>query len=168
MKKKTNLPDAKLIKYQETIYKNFNDALASKNFLPYKTFMNQFLIENNVNIHNGIFAELIKKRDEYLKTCNEIKFRDFVLTFERDPRFSLEELVPAIVSNTNSRLKTLNMVDNESEHINQALINLNNLLDELLIKKGLNVEIVPNIIICFDKENKLYKIFFNKEALNAH
>ncbi|RIV16313.1 MSC_0623 family F1-like ATPase-associated protein [Mycoplasmopsis gallopavonis] len=160
-KPKNALTDAQQ-KYQNTIYRNFNEYKNSPELISYESFINQWLLESNYTKNDPIVVELLEQIKDYLASKNELRFQSFVISFDRNLSFSLENLVPCIKAEVNSNLKTLNLSLSDNPNKNYLLKNLNHLLNSLLLKK-LAVEIYPNLIVTYNQEINKYSLFFGKE-----
>ncbi|WP_426461454.1 MSC_0623 family F1-like ATPase-associated protein [Mycoplasma hafezii] len=166
--KKQDTPN-QLNEYQQMVFANYENARTAQNFLEHQAFINQFLLVNNLRQKDTNWVTLKNKAEEYLAQRNELIFDDFVLTFTRDPRFSLEELVPDLVKEPNAKLLSLSFNNSNNEAEAKLLNAFNNLLFKLLKEEQKAVELFDGIIISFDSVSNKYTILFSQELIqNAH
>ncbi|WP_051789153.1 MSC_0623 family F1-like ATPase-associated protein [Mycoplasma buteonis] len=161
---KTNGNNPKELEYQNQIFQNYELAKQNSNFLSHQAFLNQFMLANNYSMANENWNNLYNEALKTLQSKNELIFDNFVLTFTRDLRFSLTDLVPDLADHTNAKIQSFafnNASDNQQAKI---LRNFNSLLNELL-NKGIVLELFPHYILSFDKVANKYTILFSKEVI---
>ncbi|TNK82967.1 hypothetical protein C4M96_01710 [Mycoplasmopsis pullorum] len=162
--KKTKKYSKEEIEYQNLVFSTYEKARESKNFLDYSTFTNEVLLELNLSSKNPIWVEITEKSQEQIDTRNEIVFKNFIISFVRDTRFSLHSLVPTLSHEPNVNLKSLNLSIAKDPETNQILQELNKVIEKLL-NKGFLVEIVPEIIVEYDVLIDKYSIYFGKKFI---
>ncbi|QGZ97918.1 DUF2714 domain-containing protein [Mycoplasma sp. NEAQ87857] len=153
-------------RYQNLVFNEYDAVIKSNNFIPYAMLLNQFLLDNNISNQSDIYHEVFAKVNQNLKEKKEFIYQDFVITFTRDLRFSLNELVPDVQKTANVRVGNLNLTTSNNTLTNNQLLKFNQLLNRLLIENQFSVEILPNIVLRYDFALKEYKVFFGKELIN--
>ncbi|VEU70201.1 MSC_0623 family F1-like ATPase-associated protein [Mycoplasmopsis glycophila] len=163
IKKKTKSMSNEQKIYQEKIFKNYHESKQS-HFIPNESFINQVLLVANLSKKSSIWKTFYEKGYENFLANNEIQFQKFILGFERDLRFSLNNLVPNISQTPNSKILTFNFSKVENELEQDFLNKFNNILFDLL-ENGYHVEIFPNVILLFDKNLDKLTVLFSEEFL---
>ncbi|VEU58913.1 MSC_0623 family F1-like ATPase-associated protein [Mycoplasmopsis gallinacea] len=166
-KRKTKTLAPEVQAYHDMIFKNYHNAKADK-FISNEAFINQVLIIANLNKKDELWKKYYHQGYEQFINKNEIRFKNFVLTYERDLRFDLNNLVPTIKNVTNPKVITFNFANSDLE-AEAALLECFNKVLVSFLEQGYNVEIFPDVILTFDKNlDKLTVLFSENFVTDAH
>ncbi|QNM93343.1 DUF2714 domain-containing protein [Mycoplasma sp. Pen4] len=154
------------MKFKQQVFKNYKDITSGPDFISYDVLSNQFFIDNNISKSNPLWNKVTVQRDKNFADKNQILFPRFVITFTMNTRFSTTDLIPTIKLNNDPNIQTFSFVKSEDPRIEKMLTAFNALVEKLLMTQEKPVEIMPGIVISFDKLNRLFKLYFSDKLLN--
>ncbi|SJZ43476.1 MSC_0623 family F1-like ATPase-associated protein [Mycoplasmopsis verecunda] len=152
--------------YFDVIAKDFYETKNSADFISYEAFTNQFLIINNISKNNAQWIELVGRRDAFVSNKDQIAYRDFTLSWTINPRFSLTNLVPTLNKNIDTNVNVLSWKISNDLATDKILNLYNDFLTKYLVLDKKAVEIIPNIIIKYNADLRVFNIFFNPGITN--
>lgn len=148
-------------------YHAYDDARAQDAFIKYDKLIASVLLKNNISFNSEIYTKFIDKMTMAIKKHYDLLFRDFVITFNVNPRFGADLLIPMIATNESSNNEAINFRESLTgdAKFSQFLYDLNNEIVRLLNQKQY-IEIYPNIILYVSPNTEHLKLLFSKEVVS--
>lgn len=146
------------------LFRDYDDIIKSDNFISYEKLISTSLLKANTSFKNSKIAYLDQKIAEALAKKHEIIFRNFIISYQLNTRFSLTLLLPTITTTLSSNTRTLNLSASQDIEVNGYLQILNNTIKELLNNR-MCIEIFPEIVIFIDNSSNTLKLLFGKTHL---
>ncbi|WP_406614343.1 MSC_0623 family F1-like ATPase-associated protein [Mycoplasma corogypsi] len=150
-------------KYMAEVFASYENAAKAEKVITYEALINQLKIENNTSDEYPTIALIEETLSNLHTTKYDVLFDNFVLTFTRDVRFSLVDLVPKIAFEHNSGVKTVNLSAKQQTSENRILSSFNHILKTLL-EQNFYVYINKYIIVNFDPSSQLMQVYFAPEV----
>lgn len=144
------------------VFSEFENAKLSPNFVSYDKFISSVLLKNSAGFNSNIYKQYDSNFKKALENKYNIMFENIIITFNINPKYSSDILVPMITkfepsNNETISFKNLNFVTEYTKFL--KILN-----DEITKILSLNkyLEIYPNVIIFVSQNTKSTKILFNK------
>ncbi|QJR44182.1 DUF2714 domain-containing protein [Mycoplasma miroungirhinis] len=144
------------------LYKDYTNIIESDNFITFEQLSATILLKMGLGFNSPIYVEFVEKFKKALTNKWDLLFKNFVITFNINLKFSNDVLIPMITTTEQSSNTTLNFYQDKNEEFNKFLILFNNELTNLL-DKNFSVEIFYELAIFKSKETNNLKLLFSKE-----
>ncbi|QKT05373.1 DUF2714 domain-containing protein [Mycoplasma sp. OR1901] len=146
------------------LYSNYKEKVNSPKYLSNKKIMATVLLKNNLGFNSKEYKEFSNNLDLAIKNKHDIIFKDFVINFNLNLKFSSNVLVPNIVNKESSNDYSLNLTKSSNPVVQRLYDLLNSEIDSLL-KNGFVLEILPNTAFFLDANSQQLKVFFDKKIV---
>ncbi|TKA59395.1 hypothetical protein MBOVa_2780 [Mycoplasmopsis bovis 8790] len=146
------------------IYNQFEEAKMSADFVDYNKLMAQVLLDCNLGFNSQEYVKFNSNFDEALSKKFDIVLEKFVITFNVNPKFSLDALVPMLKSSEDSNTEAVNFASSQEPKFSNLLKLYNKLINDLIISNKY-VELFPNIIVFRSKSTNSLKILFDASSV---
>lgn len=152
------------IDYSKEDFKDYYFLINRKEFLSFEALVNITLLLSSFNSNDSNFVETYNNKVlKSFKNHSELVFKNFVISWTKNSRFSFLKLVPIVTEKESTNIMANNFFqDSKNEKFNIFLKNLNILLWDFISKKNKFVEIIDGVILFLDPETKKLKIVFNE------
>lgn len=148
-------------------FNNYYDIVHNNSkFVTYEQFFNQFkiLLGNKPKIE--LFSQILEQLNEAFCRRYEIIFHDFVLSWTKDVKFSLNYLTLALIDNPSSNMPNFDFTQDLSDPAKDLLIKaFNTYLFSLL--ENHYIELFPHTVFFIDHNIKLYKAYFSEYMFSS-
>ncbi|BAP39717.1 MSC_0623 family F1-like ATPase-associated protein [Metamycoplasma canadense] len=149
MKNKTMSFESK--KDQILFWMNTKELIKQNKLIEFNKLVSTVLFKNNFKKDDVIFKEFLNEIRISLSENKTIIFKNFVLDYEFNYKFSLDKKIPYILEN-----KQDFKVDNFFKHaFNEEILRL--------IEAECYIEIIPNVILYFSQNSQTLKIYIKPE-----
>ncbi|WP_027334140.1 MSC_0623 family F1-like ATPase-associated protein [Mycoplasma elephantis] len=156
MKKKEN--NAKY-----NFYSDYENYITLDNFISYDKLLATSLFKSKVNFESDIYEKFKKNIDLAIYKKWNLVFKDFVISFNIDPKYGNNTLVPVLIKNEQTNSEAINFIpEKENDGYNSFLEILNNELSFLLNNMYI-VELIPGLIVFISKNTKNKKVLFSEK-----
>ncbi|WP_051521859.1 MSC_0623 family F1-like ATPase-associated protein [Mycoplasma leonicaptivi] len=155
-KKNIDIPSQELF----DIYNIYKNSKNSNRFISFQKLLTSPLLKSNLTFNSEEIFEFVNGIKKAMDKKYQILFKDFIVSFNLNPMYSLTSLVPIIASEESSNNFSLSVISSENPNLNKFLDLLNFEINELLAQ-GFYVEVLPNTLLMI--KNGKYKIFFDKQ-----
>ncbi|MEE3928176.1 DUF2714 domain-containing protein [Mycoplasmopsis ciconiae] len=146
-------------KYQEMVFKDYYTLKNSDSFISFDQIKNQLLIINHISEDDLVTVQLFDEAQKHFLKHEQLIYRDFVLGWTRNPRFSLTQLIPSISDFESSNVLSFNINTSKDKRTDFIISQYNDLITRLL-KENNPIEILKDVILYFDSNTKKIKVFF--------
>ncbi|AZZ65716.1 DUF2714 domain-containing protein [Metamycoplasma phocicerebrale] len=147
------------------VYTDYKDSQKKENLTTYNQLVASALFKNNLGFKSELYLKFLDLLNEALKKRHDMVFEDFVVTFNINPKFSQNILVPMISNVESSNTEAINLKDSsKSEIYNQFLQDFNEEISKAL-NAGNYVEIIPNFLLYISPNTNQLKLLFSEEIV---
>lgn len=150
--------------YKEKSYKDYYEILRNPDFVSYNEIFNLTLLETNT-MYSEEFIKLVEsKNNQALENHLEMVYKFFVVSWNKNLRFSMTKLVPNIKSSEASTVDSVNFFQTEPK-TELFFKTFNSIIEEFVLENNRPVEFFPGIILYLSKETQKLKIAFNDQVI---
>ena len=93
----------------------------------------------------------------------DLVYKDFVITYNLNPKFGLNNLVPMLNTYESSNNEAINLKSSSNRMMNKFLTNLNAEINNLLLTKYY-VEVIPETILYTSDNTNELKLLFSENV----
>ncbi|QSF13619.1 DUF2714 domain-containing protein [Mycoplasma sp. Mirounga ES2805-ORL] len=150
---KTNLFD---------VYKHYKEIKEDPFFISFDKLTASVLIKSQLGFDSKVFNDFEKQIQKAINNKYEILFRNFVISFNVNLKFSADILVPIVTSKLSSNSETINFKSSNEISKDNFLSIYNEIIYQLL-KQGNYLEVLPNLIVHLSKSTNSLKVSFSEQ-----
>lgn len=147
------------------IYKDYYEILEKDNFVTFEEILCSSFLENNISlssVEKTIFQQKIA--NAYQEKLDMV-FQDFIITWNKNLRFSSTKNIPTLVQKESHNVESINFFEDESNSIfNKILKTYNNLLKKLIFDEQRYVEVTEGIVVYISRETTQLKLAFSEKS----
>lgn len=148
----------------EKMHKDYYEIIKKDNFISIQALIATTLLDCNLDFNHEVKKNFLNKIEESYKNKLEMVYEDFVISWNKNLRFSATKNIPVIRKEESSNIESKNFKNDEDPIFNQFLIRLNNLIVLYLNEEKRYVEVANGIIVFLSRETENLKIAFNEEV----
>lgn len=146
------------------VYEDFLKLKQDSALVSYDQLIASVLFKNNLGFNSKVYEVFYNSHTKAIENKHELVFDSFVITFNINPKFSLNKLVPMLAKTQSSNSHGINLKNANDQIMNQFLVDYNQNINQLIAKNHI-VEVLPNIIIFNSLETKTTKLFFDASVV---
>ncbi|TPI02279.1 MSC_0623 family F1-like ATPase-associated protein [Mycoplasma struthionis] len=147
----------------DNVINEFNTIKKANNLISYKALMNQLNFLYPTRDYEELIENIFEQAKKAWKEDKDIIFRSFVLSKERNERYSLLFLVPTLKKESQANVPAFSLVNSSDPVVQKILDSINEIIEKHITSSP--IEIFSNLIIYRLPESKLIKVTFGKEYL---
>ncbi|WP_051622782.1 MSC_0623 family F1-like ATPase-associated protein [Mycoplasmopsis primatum] len=143
------------------VFQEFEDAKNNTDLISYDKLISYVLFKNNLGFNSSSYKKFYSEMQNALLNKTDILYRNFILTFNVNPKFSINTLVPMLSEKLSSNNNAINLSTSKDLTYNAFLESLNNEISQNLSLYRY-VEIFHNLIIYKSQTTGQLIILFDK------
>ncbi|MBU4689452.1 MSC_0623 family F1-like ATPase-associated protein [Mycoplasma zalophidermidis] len=147
------------------LYDSYNSLIKDPEFISFEQLNASVLLSKGMGFESPSFTKFNNKLKEAIAKKHDIIFRNFIISFNIDLKFSQNILVPIIKNEISSSVICTNLSSSNDPNLDDYLCSLNDKIDSLLKTKSY-IEIMPGTVLFNSTESNTLKLLFGPEVLS--
>ncbi|WP_412031486.1 DUF2714 domain-containing protein [Metamycoplasma buccale] len=146
-------------------FADYKETITKENYVKFEKLMASVLLKNNLGFTSPLYVEFFEAMQLALEKKYDIVYKEFVITFNINPKFGLDMLVPMLDDKESSNNEAINFKFSKKPEMNKFLDDMNKEIGALLLANNY-IEIIPNVVLYVSENTNQLKLLFSETVTN--
>ncbi|UVD81658.1 DUF2714 domain-containing protein [Mycoplasma iguanae] len=142
----------------------YYDLIQKENFISFSQLRGTLALQTNTSYKGNEFRQLSRKIKKAYEKQLDLVFRSFVISWNKNLRFSRDKIIPIISEAETTNVESVNFRKLEDQE--DYLETYNDIIEHYLLQEKRYIEVTNGIIIYTSRETNTLKIAFSPEVVD--